>query len=56
MTKIVIEDKKYVLIPEGNYQELQKKAALKHHPEKTFSITEAIAHSKMLIRKWDSEK
>jgi len=56
MTHLTIENKKYVLIPEESYQELQKNAALKHHPEKTFSINEARAHSKKLIRKWATEK
>ncbi|WP_157263918.1 hypothetical protein [Pedobacter sp. Leaf176] len=55
MTHITIENKKYVLIPEENYQELKKPAALKHHPEKTFSIAEASAQSKKLIRKWSAE-
>jgi len=51
-----IENKKYILIPEENYKALQKTAALKHHPEKTFSIAEARALSKKLIRKSSSEK
>ncbi|MFW0716184.1 hypothetical protein [Pedobacter sp. N23S346] len=56
MTPITIENKKYVLIPEESYKALQKSAALKHHPEKTFSIAEARALSKKLIRKWSAEK
>ncbi len=52
MAHLTIENKKYVLIPEENYHKLQKTAALKHHPEKTFSINEARAHSKKLIGKW----
>lgn len=56
MTHLTIENKKYVLIPEENYQALQKVAALKNHPEKTFSINEARAHSKKLIEKWATEK
>lgn len=56
MTHLTIENKKYVLIPEENYQALQKIAALKSHPEKTFSIDEARAHSKKLIGKWATEK
>jgi hypothetical protein len=56
MTEIVIDKKKYVLIPEKEYQALQKKAALKTKPEKTFSIDQARAHSKKLIRKWASGK
>ncbi|WP_165953133.1 hypothetical protein [Pedobacter changchengzhani] len=56
MTQLTIENKKYVLIPEESYQELKKTAALKCHPEKTFSIAEAKAYSKKLIRKWATEK
>lgn len=56
MTAIVIDNKKYVLIPAKDYQVLQKKAALKTRPEKLFTIEEARAHSKKLIRKWAGEK
>ncbi len=56
MTEILIDKKKYVLIPQKNYQELLKKAALKTKPEKTFSVEEARVHSKKLIRKWAAEK
>jgi hypothetical protein len=56
MTHLTIDNKKYVLIPEENYQELQKIAALKRDPEKTFSIEDALAYSKKLIRKWASGK
>ena len=56
MTEIVIDKKKYILIPEKDYNSLQKKAALKTRQEKTFSIEEARAYSKKLIRKWASGK
>jgi hypothetical protein len=56
MTHLTIDNKKYVLIPEENYQELQKIAALKRDPEKTLSIEDARVYSKKLIRKWASEK
>lgn len=56
MTHLTIDNKKYVLIPERSYQALQKKAALKQKPEKTFSIEEARAYSKRLIKKWATEK
>lgn len=56
MTEIVIDKKKYVLIPEKNYQVLQKKAALKTKPEKIFTIEQARAYSKKKIRKWAEEK
>ena len=56
MTEIVIDKKKYVLIPEKNYQMLQKKAALKTKSEKTFTVEQARAYSKKMIRKWAAEK
>ncbi|HZW71268.1 MAG TPA: hypothetical protein VFF57_10340 [Hanamia sp.] len=56
MTSLTIDKKKYVLIPEENFQELQKKAALKLKPDKTFSVEEARSYSKKMIRKWASEK
>jgi hypothetical protein len=56
MNKLVIDNKSYVVIPAKIYQALQKKAALKTRPEKTFSIEEARAYSKKLIRKWATAK
>jgi hypothetical protein len=56
MNIIVIENKSYVVVPVENYEELQKKAALKTRPEKLLSVEEARAHSKKLIRKWAAEK
>jgi len=56
MTEILIDKKKYILIPEKEYQALQKKAALKSKPEKTLTIEQARAYSKKLILKWAAEK
>jgi hypothetical protein len=56
MTHLTIDNKKYVLILEESYQELQKIAALKREPEKTLSIQDARNYSKKLIRKWASEQ
>ena len=56
MTSIVIDKKKYVLVPEKEYQALQKKAALKTKTEKLLSVEQARAYSKKLIRKWAAEK
>jgi hypothetical protein len=56
MTEIVIDKKKYILIPEKNYRALQKKAALKSKPEKLFTVDQARAYSKKMIRKWAAEK
>lgn len=56
MTEIIIDKKKYVLVPEKDYKSLQKKAALKTKPEKLLSVEEARTLSKKLIRKWTAEK
>lgn len=56
MNTLVIDKKSYVVVPAESYEALQKKAALKTKPEKTFSIEEARAHSKKLIKKWAAGK
>ena len=56
MTEILIEKKKYILLPEKDYKALQKQASLKSKPEKLLSLEEARAYSKKLIRKWHKEK
>lgn len=56
MTEIVIDKKKYILIPEKAYQALQKKAALKTKSEPLLSIDDARAYSKKLISKWATGK
>jgi hypothetical protein len=48
--------KKYVLIPEKDFQALLKKAALKTKPEKLLTIQEAKTHSKKQIRKLAAKK
>lgn len=56
MNVVVIDKKSYVVVPVKSYEALQKKAALKTKPERTFTIEEARAHSKKLIKKWVAEK
>ena len=56
MTEILIDKKKYILIPEKEYQSLQKKAALKTKPEKLLNVEQARTYSKKLIAKWATEK
>jgi hypothetical protein len=55
MTEIVIDKKKYILIPQKDYQKLQKRAALKTKPQKLFSVSDAREYSKKLINKWATE-
>ena len=56
MTQRVIDKKKYVLLPEKEYEALQLKAARKTKPARLLSIAEARAYSKKLIRKWAAKK
>ena len=56
MTEILIDKKKYILIPQKDYEALQKKAALKTKPEKTLSVEEAREYSKKLVKKWATGK
>ena len=56
MTRIEIDKKKYVLIPEKGYQALQKKAAIKTKPEKLLTVEQARSYSKKLIRQRAAEK
>ena len=51
MTEIVIDKKKYFLLPEKEFRLLQKKAAMKTKPQKLFSLAQARAYSKKLIGK-----
>jgi hypothetical protein len=56
MTQVLIDKKKYIIIPLKEYEVLQKKAALKSRPEKLFSLEEARSYSKKKINKWAAEK
>lgn len=49
MTEVVIEKKKYVIIPEKEYQALQKRAALKTKSEKLLSVEAARKYSKKIL-------
>jgi hypothetical protein len=52
MSEVVIDKKKYVVIPLKEYTALQKRAASKYKPEKEWTIAEARQQTKKLIRKW----
>ena len=52
MNAVIIDNKPYVILPEKEYEALQKKAALKARPEILLSIEQARTHSKTLIRKY----
>ena len=56
MTQLIIDKKKYVIIPEKEYQQLLKNAALKSKSDIGFTVEEARAYSKKLINKWATKK
>jgi hypothetical protein len=56
MTQIVIDKKKYVLLPEKEYQALQLKAAMKNNPVKKRSLSAGKKRAYRLIDKWAKGK
>lgn len=56
MTRIVIDKKKYVLIPEKKYEALQVQAALKTKPVKKLSLAAGKKHAYKLIDRWAKGK
>ncbi|MFM9911295.1 MAG: hypothetical protein ACKVOW_18295 [Chitinophagaceae bacterium] len=56
MTQLVIDKKKYVLIPEKEYQALQLQAALKTNARKKLSLAAGKKHAYKLIDKWAKGK
>lgn len=56
MTRLVIENKSYIVVPESEYFELQKKAALKVKGDAVLTIEKARAHSIKKINQWAKEK
>ena len=56
MNKIIIDKKKYLVVPEKEFLMLQKRALRKTKPEKFLSLEEARSYSRKLIGKWAKEK
>ena len=56
MNELTIEKKKYVLIPQTEYDSLKKIALKKYKSEKMLSLNEARVYSRQLIREWAKEK
>lgn len=56
MTQIVIDKKKYVLLPEKDFELLQLKAALKNKPVKKRSLADGKKRAYQLIDKWAKGK
>jgi PHD/YefM family antitoxin component YafN of YafNO toxin-antitoxin module len=56
MTQIVIDKKKYVLLPEKEYDALQLKAAIKNSPVKKRPLADGKKRAYKLIDQWAKEK
>lgn len=56
MTQIVIDKKKYVLLPEKDYEALQLKAAMKNNPVKKRSLAAGKKRAYKFIDKWAKGK
>lgn len=56
MTQLTIDKKKYVLIPEKEYQALRVKAARKAQPVKKLSLVAGKKLANKLIDQWAKEK
>lgn len=56
MMQIVIDKKKYVLVPEKECQALQKKAELKTKSQKLLTLAQTRAYSNKLIQELSAEE
>ena len=52
MERITIDKKKYVIVEEQKFEQLQEIAATKTLPQKKLSLTEGKAHAYQLIEAW----
>jgi len=55
-SEVTINKKKFFIVPEKEYQVLQKKAVLGVNQENLFTIEDARKYSKKLINQWANEK
>jgi hypothetical protein len=56
VSEVIIDDKKYVLMPVEEYNSLKMRAASKSDGNTLLTIDEAEAYSLELINKWAKEK
>ena len=56
MTVVTIDRKKYVIVPEKQFKQLQKKAAGKTAPQKLYSLSEGKAIAYKMIEKWAAKE
>ncbi len=56
MNQLKLGNKKYIVVPQKEYELLQRKAALKIKEDDLLTLKEARAYSKTLIKKWIKNK
>lgn len=56
MNTIILDKKKYVVIEQEKFEDLQLEAARKTEPVKKLSLTKGKQHAYKLIDKWAKEK
>ena len=56
MTVVTIDKKKYVIVPEKQFKQLQKKAAGKNTSQKLYSLAEGKAIAYKMIEKWAAKE
>jgi hypothetical protein len=56
MNPVIIDKKKYVILPIKEYNDLQKNATLNVKSERLLSIKDARDYTNNLINKWSKEK
>lgn len=56
METITIQNKKYVVVEQKQFEELQKIAASKISPQKKITLSQGKAHADKLIAEWAKEK
>jgi len=56
MERVTIDKKKYVIVEEQKFEQLQQIAAAKTPPQKKLTLTEGKAHAYQLIEAWAKGK
>jgi len=56
MERVTINKKKYVIVEEQKFEQLQQMVATKTFPQKKLTLTEGKAHAYQLIEAWAKGK
>ncbi len=56
VSEVVIDDKKYVILPKDEYEALTKKSVIEKYDGALLTLEEAKARTLARIEKWDKSK